>query len=672
MARSQEFIFWTDVYGASPNIMMDRYTYHAVDDTVTMETVNIGTGGSGSYHPPVGSQIAYECGVDAEDGDLIEYYGRGNNTGVDVVVTEGAAFCCDLEASEFSVVKTNNTDLLTPNGTIVVTSPTLDISLYEASINDGASYVTQVDNAITFENLPAGNYTVIIKIIGGACNVTASLTIVDNITYPPPIIEETTVPALYSPVFHPITVGFKLVNNQATVKQDGGGTYLEVDSQDEKDYLATLPIIKIFDNEDYAGTYQITGVDDVDDPEKFYFVKTFTTEQAVLFVPFDRQVFQLFAERDFNDYQKIADMTVYPQPDTGEYLLRVEGFLQAVFEVNKPLNNGEEITLLRNYYVLPLGFDMEDSPTILKAVYAAVPDLTSFLAPFIPLGPAPINFISQLTAKGLPVLFSYIDTDIGRIVNVTSSNQTDILASTPTVLIFGLPLNVYNLNWINPAGAIADLQVSPALPAWISILPSASDTVQLSIDTGLNTEGGDYDPDDYDEEDYLISGVNLIVGCYEFEFSDGVTPLFTLRICIFPIQSSTEVCESETNFNIAWINREGGWSSYIFEGRKSYGVDIGKVTTYKKSRELKRASVEDVYHTVEVALFNKSIQEMDFITSLRYSIQAFLWSDLTQQWSIPIILDKGGFNTYTRPFKQIELEEQFTFKYAEEVVIQSQ
>jgi hypothetical protein len=543
---------------------------------------------------------------------------------------------------------------------------------YEGSIDGGDTFVPAVSGEINFTGLPAGNYSIIIKAVAGVCNVTTSTVIADQISYPPLIIHEETQPDLYSPVFWPITLGYLLDNNQATVKQDVNGTYLEVASQDAKDYLATLPIVKIIDNEDYEGHYQIDSVDDVNNPAKFYFDGVYTTDQEVLFVPFDRQVFQLFAEISFNNYQKIADITVYPNND-GEYLVRLEGFLQSVFEVNPPVNDGDEITLLRKYYVVPRDFDMETTPTVFNAVYSAVEDLTEFLSDLVPLGPAPINFISEQTQKGLPVLFSYIDTATGRIKNITSSNQTDIVSTESLVVIFGLPLNVYDMQWINPAGAIADLQVDPALPSWITLLPSPSDTVKLSIDTGENTEGGDYDGSDYNDNDYLVGGPNSIVGCHEFEFFDGVTPLFTLRICIYPIQSSNEGCFiGEGVFNIAWVNRQGGWSSYVFEGKKTFGMDIGKVTTYKKARELKRSAVEEVYQTAEVSVANKSIRDLLFIASLRQSIQAYLWSDTTQQWSIPIALDKENFNLYSRPFKAIEVDEQFTFRYAEEIVIQTQ
>lgn len=667
MARLQVIEFWRDIYGADPNVMMDRYIYTAATDTVSLETVNIGGGGLSAFHPPAGTKVGEEC----DDTDFVEYFSRGDNTGVDVVVTVNAAVCCELEATDFSVVKTNNTSLLTPNGTIVITAPVLDINEYEASIDGGSNYVTQVGGEIKFENLPAGSYSIIIKTITGVCSVTVGLSILDNIVYPPPLIEETTQPPLYSPVFYPITHGYKIVDNTITIKEDGGGTYIEVASQDAKDYLATLPIIKILDNEDYAGTYQVVSVDDVDDPEKFYIDADFTTEQNALYVPYDRQVFELYGERSFNNYEKIADISVYPNGD-GEYLVRVEGFLQALFQVPPPVNDGDEITLLRKYYLQPTYFEMEAAPTVYNAVYSAIPDLTDYLVPLTPLGPVPINFINEQTLKGAPVLFSYIDTTVGRIKNVTSSNQTEIVSAGPLVIINALPLNQYEVQWVNPLGAIAALNVTPALPAYITQVASPTDTVKLLIDLTQGS-GGDYDAGDYDSDDYLISGPNTVVGCNDYVFKDGVTDLFTLRLCVFPIQASEQLCASdEDTFNIGWVNQEGGWSSFLFEGKKIYGKQVGNTRENKIAGVLRRSSVEDVYNTAEVTIANKSIRELLFIATLRQSIQAYLYSDATRQWSIPIILDKQNFPIYSTPFKQLEVVDKFTFKYSEEVRIQTQ
>lgn len=659
---------WRDItVNVTPGFdQVNRYTYDTATNVTTAVTpFNVPTGSFGVIHPPFGTVMYSECVT----GDLLTYTSRGNNTGLDIDTITNSPSCCPIELNDFLLERTNNTNV-TPNGTIKVTSTEVDINDYEASINGGASWVAGSGGEINFSGLPGDNYTVIIREISGYCSVSGSITVNDVLDYPPLIVSEETLPALYAPVFYPITMGFLLVDNQATVKTDGGGTYLELASEGAKGYLQTKPIFKILNNEDYGGTYQITGFDDPDDPEKFYFDGTWTSDQAVILVPLDRQVFQLYAETAVNDFEKIADISVYPDQVTGEYKIRLEGFLQAVFSVIKPINDGIELTLLRKYYVIPKEFDADAPATILNAVYSAIPDLTNYLGSLIPLGPAPINFINEQTQKGIPVLFSYIDTVDGRIKNVTSSEQTDVVSSSELVYIAGLPLNVYDLTWINPAGAIGTLNVAPSLPPWITIVSSPSDTVKLHIDTGMGVSGGDYDGSDYDGDDYLTGGPNAIVGCYTFDFTDGVDELFTLTICIYPLQKSNGICGEI--FNIAWVNREGGWSSYPFEGRKVHGKAIGDSKTFKKFNELKKATVEDVYDTAEVSIFNRSVKDLQFIASLRQSIQAYLYSEETQQWSIPIILDKNNFEVYTTPFKQIKVDDKFTFRYSEEIIIQSQ
>lgn len=665
MASLREY--WRDISPGSPFDTVTRYNIDTDTDTYPApDVISMPTGTLGPVHPPVGTVIYSTCvGLDRK-----EYKGIGSSASVNIVTTVNSPSCCTYTGSEFTFSKTNNTDLVTPNGTITVVSAGVeDINDFEASIDGGGSWISAVADQFLFEDLPGGSYSVIVRFTGGVCTVTGSVTISDIITYPPLIITETTLPALYSPVFHPIELGYLLDNNDATVKNDMSGVYLEVTTDDARDYLLTLPIIRIIDNADYAGTYQVTSFDDSGPSVKFYFNGTYVSDQAVLFVPFDRQVFQLFCEVSYANFQKIADITAYPDA-LGKYTIRVEGFLQAAFLLNPPANFGDEITLLRKYYVIPRDFDLSAPQTTLNAVYSAIEDLGPFLGDLIPLGPAPIQFINEKTSEGMKVLFSFINTTLGRVQNITSSDETDIVSTSPVVYLPALPLSTYDLTWINPAGAIGSLNITPALPDWITLESSPADTVKLTIHTYTEGETGDYEGDDYDGTDYLTGGPNAIVGCYTFEFKDGATLLFTLTICVYPISKSDLVCEG--GFNIAWINREGGWSSYYFTGRRVYGKAIGEVKTFKKGKELKRSSVENVYNYVEVVVANKAIKDLEFIASLKQSIQAYLYSDLTGQWSIPIVLDAQSGSIYETPFKQINQLDRFVFRYAEEVTIQTQ
>jgi len=99
---------------------------------------------------------------------------------------------------------------------------------------------------------------------------------------------------------------------------------------------------------------------------------------------------------------------------------------------------------------------------------------------------------------------------------------------------------------------------------------------------------------------------------------------------------------------------------------------VGKVSTFKKVAELKKSSVEEVYDTVDVLYSQRSVEELAFITTLRTSIQAYLFNDATQAWDIPIVIDKANFGTYSTPFRQGDQGSLFSFKYANEIKVQRQ
>lgn len=677
------FEFWRDVSVGSPFDSITRYRYDTSDDSIASDSFNVPTGNLGQIHPSAGTVMYSQCDEPAGTPSSTEYKSTGSSASINKVTSFDPG-CCTFDIAVVSVNKTNNSDPLSDNGTIVVTSAgVVDINDYEASIDGGSSWDSAAGGSITFDSLPAGGYTVIVRESASpVCSGSVPITIMNAFTYPPLQVEESSQPDLYSPVFRPITLGFTLLNNTINVKEDVDGTYLEALTTDSAEYLANggvdggFPIIKIIDNNDYEGKYQILSRSTPGDPPdvgtKFYIDVEYTSDQTVYFVPFERQVFYLYAEESFNVFIKLSEVSAYPDAAStiGEYKLRLDGQLQAAFKVNPPVNNGPEFTLLKKYYVTPRDFDSPTPPVIYNAVFATVESLTPYLDELIPLGPLPINFINEQTAKGAPVLFSYIDLDLQRVVNITSSQDTDITSTADTIYVPGLPLNQYDVTWINPAGVIAALNVTPVLPAWITTLPSAGDTVKLYIDL-TQGYGGDYDPDDYDAADYLTGGANAVVGCYEFLFKDGATDLFTLRICVFPIEKSNDEC-TDGAFNIAWINLQGGWSSYIFTGGRDYGRDLGSVKTYKDGHTIKRSAVKEVYDTAKVTITGKSVRDLEFIASLRQAIQAFLYDEETQQWSIPILMDARSFEIYHAPFQQIDVRQEIGFRYAEEIRVQTQ
>jgi hypothetical protein len=637
-------------------------------DTHTMSSYTAPTAFE-NYIPALDSLLSTQCaGLDLES----FYYGGGAelySPSVYYTTTVNSASCCTLVSSDFQANKTNNTSMSVPTGTIVITSSTLDINDYEATIDSGATWVGVVDGAISFTGLVGATYPLIIRNVGGVCTVSIEINILDNISYPPLIIEETEVPDEFSPVFYPIQWKYTLQNGTVDIDEDGTGTYLSVDTSDGKDFFATYPIFRILSG-DYIGTYKITAVDDIDDPEKFYFSAPFTVAQSAYFVPFGQQIFYLYAESTANVFTKVADIAVSANT-SGEYIVRVEGFLQSRFEGQKPTSPTEvDLSLSRKYYIIPKGFDLAEPQTTRVAVFSAIPDLDPYLEDLTPLGPLPINFINEVTQKGFPVLFSYIDQISQRVNNAISSYETDIVTTAPYYFMSALPGNTYSFTYIGST-EIGTLTTVPELPDWITVVSTDGGDVVLKIET-FTTEGGEYTIDDYLSDDYSVFSFNGIVGCYSFEFFNDGSSLFTLDMCVYPASAIKGACSTDNKpvYNLAWINREGGWSSYVFEGKKEIRREIGRIGTFKRGLELKKSFVDNVYTEVEVHFSNKGQRDMLFIASLRTSIQAYMYNDLTLTWDIPIFIDKETFPVYNLPFKQAQSNGSFVFKHSEELLVQ--
>lgn len=126
-------------------------------------------------------------------------------------------------------------------------------------------------------------------------------------------------------------------------------------------------------------------------------------------------------------------------------------------------------------------------------------------------------------------------------------------------------------------------------------------------------------------------------------------------------------CCSDENVNIVWLNRQGGRGNFIFTQRKDFNVEIGKTNTYQ-SYDIKRYSeIKNVYNGCKVYATGLSLNQIDFLDTLRYSIQAWVYVNET---FIPILLDIGSFEKYNT--KENMYEVSLSFIYAERLNIQRQ
>ena len=128
-------------------------------------------------------------------------------------------------------------------------------------------------------------------------------------------------------------------------------------------------------------------------------------------------------------------------------------------------------------------------------------------------------------------------------------------------------------------------------------------------------------------------------------------------------------CDNQCN--IVWLNRQGGWQNYIFTGIKTFEVRQDDGNTFKTFQKvLKWTNRSEVYEGMVCTTGNIPKAHVDYLDSLRYAIQAYLFNPTTNAWDIPIVVDSESFTKYTTRDKLFDIS--IAFAKATELVIQSQ
>jgi hypothetical protein len=209
------------------------------------------------------------------------------------------------------------------------------------------------------------------------------------------------------------------------------------------------------------------------------------------------------------------------------------------------------------------------------------------------------------------------------------------------------------------------LEVSEGFNAWepYSELPE-----------GVTLEGEDVPGEQYLHVIIIAPTVyNITLVSYEGE-GDGAEYI-VIRINPTDCWEEIDPCEQAGGeaypLNIAWLNTLGGWQSFIFLGKKTEGRAIGDVKIMKSSANvLKKTSIEDVYKTIITPSGFISEEMVDYVTELKYSIQAYLWNSTTSAWDIPIIIDSNDFADLKKQGSGF-YKYDFSFRYANEIIVQN-
>jgi hypothetical protein len=179
---------------------------------------------------------------------------------------------------------------------------------------------------------------------------------------------------------------------------------------------------------------------------------------------------------------------------------------------------------------------------------------------------------------------------------------------------------------------------------------------------------------------YTFNMASVTTGTTVIGFSaDGIQYLIIINkgsVCAPAVISYTPECC--TGLNIVWLNREGGYQSFLFGGKRAiYEINDGEAETFKtQNLTLKNSSLKDVYRAVVVNTGVINSELLSVLESLRNSIQAWVYDEELPDYLnfddrfTPIIVDRESM--IVRDTRERIVERTFRFLIAKELNIQGQ
>lgn len=204
--------------------------------------------------------------------------------------------------------------------------------------------------------------------------------------------------------------------------------------------------------------------------------------------------------------------------------------------------------------------------------------------------------------------------------------------------------------------------------------PSSYWSIRIPYDTAtisIPTVPAWIDITDADDELFIVFTPTVAgeYGAYDF----GAFMMYVnVTASIFTVIDS---CCTGEPINIGWYNRLGAFQSFNFNHRRTYGIEGGSASTFLNDLTIKYNDVNDVYQAVDVDADMYNRKQIDYVATLRYSIQAFIYNSVTDAWDIPILIDRGSFIKYDRygvNEQQFPFAFKFRFIYADKILVQTQ
>ncbi len=128
-----------------------------------------------------------------------------------------------------------------------------------------------------------------------------------------------------------------------------------------------------------------------------------------------------------------------------------------------------------------------------------------------------------------------------------------------------------------------------------------------------------------------------------------------------------EACEQKYPIHLYWLNRQGGWDSYVFNWKHEYSEEVSGGVQYRDADFIPRYSSRgDDIETVNVRSGMlpdtdgmTAKQRFNALVNIRRSIQVYEFRGAER---IPVIINEGSFTKYRVDERFFEIS--FQMKYA--------
>ncbi len=480
-----------------------------------------------------------------------------------------------------------------------------------------------------------------------------------------------TQPSNYTSVFLPITIKYAWTNPSCVVFDSNGSLGIEVNIDFIND-VSVGSFVQVL-NGSYKGSYKVTSITSNANIILLVTDGVFASLDSTsnLFSPDQRQTFELWGGYQSGDglaekpYKKIADISVPINVESGLFEINLQRYLRTYFEISNP-QAGKDYDISLQWQIKPTSGTF----TSFKYSYYSAKQINSaIVGENEPLGSVPVTMLNTNGASDIPTLFSVIESDENTVLNVLTGVE-EITTVSDAINVNLASGQAVTVNFVNDANW-GSITLDPVL-SWVQIVSVVDNILTVKIDTSQAIGGGDYLSADYNDADYLTSGINELVGNFTVDILEDLSSVGTINISIFPVTEIRRICK-ENALNFAWLNTSGGWNSIALECKYVQGFNVGSQRTYVDVNDVLRVTEQkNIFENYNVTAELLTNFELDLLSNLRTSIQAYLYNDETLSFDIPIVIDSSSFETYGNRQRITDKSASFSFRIANEVKIQTQ